>query len=336
MAGRRKVAAVLEVLGVYLAGQFVMLLVTRVLHIELANPLGHLTAGASKAELVTASGQLTRLLAAQYLGWFLLIVPIGWWYRRTGRREYGLTRAGMPLGRLLLLGLATALVAFWPNRLLEIVNTLKPLGETAPWRQALFEMSWRRWEFWLFMAAGSYVVPPILEELFYRGYCQRRLAEDLGQGTSIAMVASLFVFSHSQYLTANAYNFGMIVSLLIGAFGLGILFAYTRSLIPSMAAHALINMPAAGIWQWVVAGIMVIGAIWFGRGALQVASKIFQGTAVAPTVLLAAIGAGYAVAASRFDAMAIVALAALVVALILEALERRAVPVAKATSEPSE
>ena len=320
---RRKVAAVLEVLGVYLAGQLVMLLLSRVLHIELANPLRQLTANASSAELVAVSGQLTKLLVGQYLGWFLLIVPIGWWYRRTGLREYGLTRAGVPLGRLLLLGLVTALVADWPTRLVEIVNALKPLGETAPWRQAMFDMSWRRWEFWLFMAAGSYVVPPILEELFYRGYCQRRLAEDLGHGTAIATVASLFVFSHSQYLMANAYNFGMIVSLLIGALGLGIVFAYTRSLIPPIVAHALTNIPVTGVWQWIVAGIMVIGAIWFGRSALRVTSKVFQGNAVAPALLLAIVGAGYAMAANRFEAMALVAVAALVVALVLEALQRR-------------
>jgi len=333
MGARRKVAAVLEVLGVYLGGQLVMLILARAMHIELSNPLTHLTARASNTELVTASGQLTKLLATQYLGWFLLIVPIGWWYRRTGLRDYGLTRAGSPLTRLLLLGLATALVAFWPTRLLEIVNTLRPLGETAPWRQALFEMSWRRWEFWLFMAAGSYIVPPIVEELFYRGYCQRRLADDLGQGTAIAMVASLFVFSHSQYLMANAYNFGMIVALLIGALGLGFVFAYTRSLIPSMAAHALINIPAAGVWQWIVAGVMVIGAVWFGRSALGVTTKAIQGTAAAPALLLAVLGGGYAVAANRFELMSIVAVAALVVALVLEALERRARRAGVPTSE---
>jgi len=334
MGGRRKVAAVLEVLGVYLAGQLVMVLLARAMNLKLSNPLTHLTATASNTELVRASGQLTKLLAAQYLGWFLLIVPIGWWYRRTGLREYGLTRAGAPLGRLLVLGLATALVAFWPTRLLEIVNTLKPLGETAPWRQAMFDMSWRRWEFWLFMAAGSYVMPPIVEELFYRGYCQRRLAEDLGQGTAIAMVASLFVFSHSQYLMANAYNLGMIVALLIGALGLGLVFAYTKSLIPSMAAHALINIPAAGVWQWIVAGIMVIGAVCFARTALGVATKVFKGTVAAPALLLAILAAGYAVAANRFELMSVVAVAAVVVALVLEASERRARRAAMPRSEP--
>ncbi len=324
MGGRRKVAAVLEVFGVYLAGQLVMLLLAGAVRIELTNPLTHLTASASNAELLSASGQLTKLLVAQYAGWFLLIVPIGWWYRRSGLKEYGLTRAGLPLGRLLLLGVATALVTFWPNRLLEILNTLKPLGETAPWRQALFDMSWRRWEFWAFTAVGSYVVPPIVEELFYRGYCQRRLAEDLGQGTAIVTVAALFVFSHGQYLIGNVYNVGMLLSLLIGALGLGILFAYTRSLIPSMVAHALINIPAAGIWQWIVVAIMILGAVRFGPSALRAAGKVFQGTAAAPAILLAIIGGGYAVAANRIEVMPFVALAALATALVLEALDRRA------------
>jgi membrane protease YdiL (CAAX protease family) len=323
MGGRRKVAAVMEVFGVYLAGQLVMLVVARLAHIELTNPLAHLTASASNADLLTASGQLTRLLLAQYGGWFLLIAPIGWWYRRTGLKEYGLTRAGLPLSRLLLLGVGMALVAFWPSRLLEILDTLKPLGETVPWRQALFDMSWRRWEFWVFTAVGSYVVPPIVEELFYRGYCQRRLSEDLGQGTAIATVAALFVFSHGQYLIGNIYNVGMLLSLLIGALGLGILFAYTRSLIPSMMAHALINIPATGIWQWMVLSIMTVGVVLLGRNALRIAGDVFQGTALMPTLLLAIVGAGYAVAANQLGGMPIVALAALIAALVLEALERR-------------
>ena len=53
---------------------------------------------------------------------------------------------------------------------------LNSSSKTEPWRQAFFEMSWRRWEFWLFSAVMSWALIPVLEELFFRGYCQRRLA----------------------------------------------------------------------------------------------------------------------------------------------------------------
>ena len=84
----------------------------------------------------------------------------------------------------------------------------------------------------------------------------------------------------------------MLLSLLIGALGLGILFAYTRSLIPSMMAHALINIPATGIWQWIVLSIMIVGVVLLGRNALRIAGEVFQGTALIPTLPLAIVGAG--------------------------------------------
>src|SRR5262249_51748667 len=137
------------------------------------------------------------------------------------------------------------------------------------------------------------------------------------------------------YLKANAYNFGMIVALLIGALGLGIVFACTKSLIPSMVAHALINFPAAGVWQWIVAGIIVIGAGLVWCCSFRLSTQVFQNTAIAPALLFAMLGAVYAMAASRFEIMPIVAVAALVVALILEALERRARPAVTPTSVSS-
>ena len=46
------------------------------------------------------------------------------------------------------------------------------------WRQALFDMSWRRWQFWLFTGVLSWGFVAVVEELFFRGYCQRRLAKE--------------------------------------------------------------------------------------------------------------------------------------------------------------
>ena len=79
-----------------------------------------------------------------------------------------------------------------------------------PWRQAFFDMSWRRWQFWLFAGILSYAVIPIIEELIFRGYYQRRLAEDWGNGPAIIGTACFFTFAHRQYLVANAYNITMI------------------------------------------------------------------------------------------------------------------------------
>jgi membrane protease YdiL (CAAX protease family) len=149
---------------------------------------------------------------------------------------------------LLLAGLGTAALSTWPVMSVSLANLIHP-SQTAPWRQAFFDMSWRRWEFWLFSAVMSWALVPVVEELFFRGYCQRRLAEDWGDGPAIIGTACFFTFAHAQYQIPNLYNGGMIVGLLISALGFGAVFAWTRSLIPGIIAHALIDIPMTVPWE---------------------------------------------------------------------------------------
>lgn len=174
----RRVAALLEVLGVYLAGGVVTGWIARVLQLHPTNPLTTFRVDITNAELLTATKLLGVLLLLQYAGWFLLIVPINAWHRRRGPAAYGLTRAGSSWTALMLAGLGTAALVEWPVLSLNLVDTFHNLGESVPWRQAFFETSWRRWEFWLFSGVLSWGLVAGLEELFFRGYCQRRLAED--------------------------------------------------------------------------------------------------------------------------------------------------------------
>lgn len=175
---RRRAAALLEVLGVFLAGQLVVALLMRSLGLHFANPLANLTVGITNTELITLARRLFVGLMLQYSGYFLLIIPINWWHRRRGLAAYGLTKAGRSWTWLVLAGAATAALAAWPVLSVGIVNAIHPFGETVPFRQAVLDMSWRRWEFWLFSGVTSWALIPIVEELFFRGYCQRRLAED--------------------------------------------------------------------------------------------------------------------------------------------------------------
>jgi membrane protease YdiL (CAAX protease family) len=321
-AGRRT-AALFEVLGVYLAGQLVTGQLTRLLRVSPTNPLDSLTVGISDAQLVTAARQMFVLLMLQYAGYFLLIVPINWWHRRRGPAAYGLTRAGHPWTALLLAGLATAALAEWPVLSISLVNIIHPLGETVPWRQALFDMSWRRWEFWLFSAVLSWALIPVIEELFFRGYCQRRLAEDWGDGPAIIGTACLFTFAHTQYQIANAYNAGMIASLLMFAMGFGVVFAWTRSLIPSMVAHAIINFPVTPACQGVLLAAFVIGAVVTWRKGMATVKQVFSGASAAGCVVLAVVGTSYAIAAARVERLELAAVGMVVLAVALEAMERR-------------
>ena len=328
----RRAAALLEVFGVYVAGNLLVVGVVRLLGVQVRNPLNTFTADITDAQLLTSARQMLVVLFLQYAGFFVLIIPINWWHRRSGRVSYGLTRGGRSWKALVLAGVATAAIATWPLLTVGLAEMVWKFGETVPWRQAFFDTSWRRWEFWLFSAVLLFAVVPVLEELFYRGYCQRRLAEDWGDGAAIVGASCFFVFSHSQYLMPNAYNVAMLATLLVSAVGFGVVFARTRSLLPSIIAHAILNVPMRPIWASLVIGLLVIGAFLTARRAAAIARQVFSNSRVVVMLALGVIGGAFAIAAPRVPAVAFAAVGMLLAAVAIEARERRAERLPKETA----
>lgn len=318
----RRLAALLEVLGVYVVGQYLVMLLVGTFHLPNENPLAHINAQITDTELLFAARDLFFLLLLQYAGWFLLIVPINWWHRRTGPSKYGFTRAGRSWKMLLAAGLATATLSAWPEMSVQLLDSVYDFGPTVPWRQALFDMSWRRWEFWLFTAVLSWAFVAFMEELFFRGYCQRRLAEDWGDGPAILGTACLFLFSHGQYLFLNLYNVSLLASLFLLALALGVVFAWTRSLVPSVAAHSIINTPMTPFWQTLALIAFLAGTVFLSRRGAAVVKQVFLRASWFWCFVLAAVGTAYAVAAQRDSVAVYIAASMLGLAVGLEAMHR--------------
>lgn len=320
-------AALLEVLGVYLAAGVLedkLIKLLSYLHLAtVANPFALLTRFATNADLLLATRQLLLIWILQYGSYFLLIIPLNWWYRRRGPTAYGLTRAGHSWAWLFFAGLSAAFLSECPVLIHSLVDAIHPLGAMAPWRQAFFDMSWRRWQFWLFAAVFSYAVVPVLEELLFRGYYQRRLAEDWGDAPAIVGTSCLFVFAHRQYLILNAYNITMVVSLFCLSLGLGIVFAYTRSLIPSMIAHAIINIPMSPRWQAGLLIVFVVGLLLVVRTGWSVIKQFFEHALPGRCFALAAVCALYVIASQRIAWFGTAAVGLLIVAVGLEFIERQ-------------
>jgi membrane protease YdiL (CAAX protease family) len=324
---RRKTAALLEVFGVYVVGALLSdriaeFLVRRHL-VSGQNPFALLTVHASNADLLIASRQLLLTLVILYGAYFALILPINFWYRRRGPAAYGLTRAGRSWSALVLAALATACLTQWPVLIHTLVDAIHPLGPMAPWRQAFFAMSWRRWQFWLFAGILSYALIPVVEELIFRGYYQRRLAEDWGDGPAIVGTACFFTFAHRQYLIANAYNITMVVSLFCMALGLGIVFAWTRSLIPSILAHALINIPMTTFWQGALLLVFIIGIYFAWRGGIQAVVEVFRNAKLTFCILLALVETAWVLFNDRIRGLTWLAAGMLLLAIALEAIDHR-------------
>jgi membrane protease YdiL (CAAX protease family) len=324
----KRIASLFEVLGVYLtAGILEDKLIALIAHWRLAtvaNPFALLTPHATNADLLLATRQLLLIMALQYGSCFLLIIPLNWWYRRRGVKAYGLTRAGHSWRWLFCAGLITAALSECPVLIHTLVDSIHPLGAMAPWRQAFFDMSWHSWQFWLFAGVFSYAVVPVAEELLFRGYYQRRLAEDWGDAPAIIGSSCLFVFAHRQYLTLDAYNITMVVSLFCLALGLGTAFAYTRSLIPSMIAHAIINIPMTPGWQAGLLIVFVMGLlVVFRTGSHRAIKQVFRHASLGSCVLLALVCALYVIASQQMASLAWLAFALLIVAIVLEYIERQ-------------
>jgi membrane protease YdiL (CAAX protease family) len=324
---RRRTAALLEVFGVYLTGAFLSEQIAGLLVrwgvISPQNPFDLLTTHTTDADLLAASRLLLVRLVIQYGSYLALIIPVNWWYRRRGLVAYGLTRAGRPWKALILLAFATAALTQWPVLMHSLVDAVHPLGRMAPWRQAFFDMSWRRWQFWLFAGIMSYAVVPIVEELIFRGYYQRRIAEDWGDGPAIIGTACFFTFAHNQYLMANAYNVTMIVSLFCLAIGLGIVFARTRSLVPSIIAHAIINVPMTPVWQGVLLIVFAVGAFFAWRGGVKAVKEVFHQTGAAACAAVAVLETAYVIWAGRIGSMTYLAIGMMLMAVALETIDRR-------------
>ena len=260
--GWRKAGAILEVIGIYAAGQMLGMLLFAVLgsliNIPLKNPLLEITANATQSDLLQITWHLLVLLLCQYAGWMVLAFAIGWWHRRRTPAQYGLTLAGRSLSFYLKIGVVVFVVAELLTKCLSLLDTLIPMGEQIAWREAIYRLDWNTPAFWLLMAVGSYGLVPILEELFYRGYIQTRLEEDFGAPVAILATAFLFALSHSQYLILNAFNIGMILSTIFGAIVWGYIFYRTRSLLVTIIAHVIVNIPIRGIGLWVEILAMLI------------------------------------------------------------------------------
>ncbi len=319
----RRTAALLEVLGVAAAGPLLMWGLRQLFGVSVTNPLSTLRPNITNDQLLVASGQMFVLLMFQYGGYFLLALPLNWWYRRRGLSAYGLTRSGRSWKAIAAISIGTAAWSACPLLAINFFNSLHN-SDTVAWRQALMHLSLLRWQVWLFTGVMSWALVPVLEELFFRGYCLRRLAEDWGNGAAIVGSACLFAFAHSQYFIANVYNVATLAGLLFFAVGVGVAFALTRSLIPCIAAHVMINLPMSHLWQLIALAVVIPTAVISWRTAFGSLKQVFRSSG-SSLIAVPAIGAvGYDLIMTRESLWTYSAMAALLaVAVLLETRTRR-------------
>src|SRR2546426_1152895 len=100
---------------------------------------------------------------------------------------------------------------------------------------------------------------------------------------------------------------------------------WLRYLLASAAviAHAISNLPMTPFWQGVIVAALVVGAVVAVRRGTTVVRQVFSDATVVGCVLLGVVGTGYAIASDRVGGLVFVAAAMVVLAVVLEAVDRR-------------
>ncbi len=333
---QRRLAAILEICGVYMVGQLIAFIFIGLLGIELKNPIETLSANPN-ADLLEMSKTLAAMLLLQYGGIMLPALGIGWWYRRRRLSEYGFTVGqpmlpanGKPILNQLLTGVVLFAVADLPTKLLTTLDRFIPLGAKAVTQEIVYALDWGDYKFWVFMAVGSFLLIPIVEELFYRGYVQTRLAEDFDTPTAVIVTALFFTLSHGQYyLTLSPWTIAILLTGLFSALAWGYVFYRTRSLLAVIVAHALINFPVRGITDFVLPLVMLsvvviyrkqIGESFHDFGMMLKSGVLSKTGAVVVSVFISL----FAVVVTLAEDVALLfGIIALVIALVLEFVEKR-------------
>lgn len=234
--------ALLEVLALPVVGMVAAMLLAAALGIRFSNPLASLRPDALPASWLPLTADLLQVMLLQYAGYLLVAAAVLWPRRELTLRRLGLGANGIAWPRLVAMGLLLACLLVPVQMLIIGADARWDLGDTAPWRRALIDAP-RSPDYWLLMAVASFGLPPVLEELFYRGVLQGRLQQVMSPAWAIVLVSALFTLGHSQYLEPNVINLVTALFLFVLSLVFGWLYWKTGSLWPGVILHAAINIP---------------------------------------------------------------------------------------------
>lgn len=241
-----RISAILEIGVIFLGGTLIARFIgPRILPARLSQDANELFLSHSP-DFIEIGAIVAADLLLRYGVMLGLALAFGWWHRRRSISGYGITTAGKPISFHILTGILIVLVGGFIPRLLIMLREFISLGSTPLDFEILFSIEWN-FAFWVYMAVGSFILVPIVEELFFRGYVQTHLTEEFGVATGILMTALIFTFSHTKYFAFSVFSLGMLGSLLISSLILGFMRHNTGSLIPGTIGHGLSNLPTRGI-----------------------------------------------------------------------------------------
>jgi membrane protease YdiL (CAAX protease family) len=332
-----KLSALLEVVGLFVLGPSLAGHIWEWRGRSLGTVLGS-ALGSTPPDWVAASAGWLETMGIYHACLLLPALALGWWRRRAGPHDYGLTLAGEPASRLVGIGVLGFALVGLGFLLLGLARNAFSLGPHPGLLGAYVDQPWPP-GFWLFLAVASVGFQPFMEDVFFRGYAQTRLEEAYGGVGAVVIVSALLALGHNQYHQLTLMSVGTILAMLLFNIGLGFLYLKYRSLLPVTVLHGLANMPSKGLYQWLQLGVMLLVLVLFRREWLGAAAELLDALRAKgwKTACLAASGAATvaAVAGTMWpDVLVPLMGVGLVVAVVIAAREPRPFSARRHAAQP--
>lgn len=153
------------------------------------------------------------------------------------------------------------------------IHNIVDLGQE-PISWMVFNRSWNL-EFWIFMAIGSFILIPIYEEIFYRGYIYHVFVKYFGE-IGIMFSTLLFTLVHMQYYIFDTFNILMLTSLLLMSLAMSLSIYFTKSILAPIIIHSLMNIPISYPFDGIIIIIMIVILTYFRKEFVSLALETIQ------------------------------------------------------------
>jgi len=213
----------------------------------------HLKAYTGQPSSETSNTYLLAGMVAfeQLVEFTLYLVPafvLGRLRYRSTAHAYRLTLNGVPFLRLVLIGVLLYCVASLPTAATHLAHHYFDFGAGARHWRYTQELP-RDFGYLLYNLAANLVLPPLLEETFFRGYVLTRWSSVFGPAAAILLCSLFFCLVHTQYLIADSYANAILLTTFFQTAAYGYVAYRTGSLLPAIVAHSLANSPLNAPFQ---------------------------------------------------------------------------------------
>ncbi len=206
---------------------------------------------------------LLRFGLTLFVAWLIC-----WWIGGPSRKLAGLSRGGRSLPDLIGFGVVMGVLLAAPPFGLRVLNEMLAIGDGTPFWRLMAQSEWTP-AFWLFMAASSFIIVPIVEELFFRSYMLGRYRMHFTAGGAVLLSAAVFWVSHGQYIQADL---NLIINSALAFVSAAILawsVIRTGSVLPAIVAHMIFNLPMSQpfLIGVVALALLLVIVLWRRIGA---------------------------------------------------------------------